>query len=67
MSSEAKDAFNEYTTSLTGVELQRYVMRRLDALQYVPVHPRGGVYFTPAWPSDKQRAGPITKVVVFND
>lgn len=48
MLTEAESLFAEYTTSMTGDELTRFVMRRLDDLSYVTVHPRGAVYFIPA-------------------
>lgn len=45
---ESLAAFKEYTTSLTGGEIQRWVMRKLANLSHVTVHPNGAVYFIPA-------------------
>lgn len=52
---ESRDDFAEFTTSLTGHEIQRWVMRQLDSLSQIPVHPNGAVYFVPAPRGDDAR------------
>lgn len=50
---EARQRFDEYRTSLTGPEISRFVMRELDAMSNVTVHPNGGVYFVPVSHRDR--------------
>lgn len=52
---EANADFVEFTTSLTGNEIQRWVMRQLDRLSHISVHPNGAVYFVPASRGDDAR------------
>lgn len=44
----ARSDYAEYTTSLTGTELGRWLGRRLDNASRITVHPHGHVYFVPA-------------------
>lgn len=47
MMSEATKLFAEYRDSLTGPEVTRWVMRQLNKMSRVTVHPHGHVYFVP--------------------
>lgn len=54
---EADANYAEFTTSLTGAEIQRWVMKQLEKMSHVSVHPRGAVYFIP-----QQRGGVLRQV-----
>ena len=45
----AHDEFNATRGKLSGGEIHRWVMRQLNRMCHVSVHPNGGVYFVPSF------------------
>ncbi len=62
MMTDAELTFVDYTQNLTGPELTRFVMRQLDDMARVTVHPRGAVYFIP-----RDRIAPLDTLRRFVD